>query len=46
MLAGSLTAEPMVIRAARVIDGRGKVMENAAVVVDVDLPVAVASVGG
>ncbi|HKO56163.1 MAG TPA: amidohydrolase family protein, partial [Thermoanaerobaculia bacterium] len=33
-LTASAIAEPMVIRAARVLDGRGHVMRNAAVVVD------------
>src|SRR5882757_6967835 len=34
LFATTLAAEPIVIRAARVIDGRGRVIENAAVVVD------------
>src|SRR5438270_13993373 len=34
LFATTLTAQPIVIRAARVIDGRGHVMANAAVVVD------------
>ncbi|HEX3579957.1 MAG TPA: amidohydrolase, partial [Thermoanaerobaculia bacterium] len=33
-LATNLTAQPVVIRAARVIDGRGHVMSNASVVVE------------
>ena len=34
LFATTLAADPIVIRAARVIDGRGNVIENAAVVVD------------
>ncbi|MGH9422215.1 MAG: amidohydrolase family protein [Thermoanaerobaculia bacterium] len=34
LFATTLTADPIVIRAARVIDGRGNVIENAAVIVD------------
>lgn len=34
VLASSAVADPIVIRAARVIDGRGQVLRNAAVVVD------------
>jgi imidazolonepropionase-like amidohydrolase len=34
LLAPTLAAQPIVIRAARVIDGRGHVINDAAVVVD------------
>ena len=34
LVASSLSADPIVIRSARVIDGRGHVFTNAAVVVD------------